>query len=120
MFQAFEEDMRSTAENKFDEDLPVDPKGPIVLAMDSILPHINNYAFVVEYGTLPDAEVLGALKADNWLHAYGDLNSDKGREIKANMRAAFYPDSDQWRQMIWEKFAWAVGCSVRLLKNQSN
>ena len=111
--------MRSTAENEFDEDLPIDPKGPIVLAMDNILPGRNAFAFVVEYGTKPDDVVLGALRADNWLHLYGDLDSDQGRQIKAEMREAFYPDSDKWRQMIWDKFDWSVRCSLRLLDQQS-
>lgn len=116
MLEAFEGDMRSTAENQFDEDMPVDPKGPIVLAMDSILPGKDEFAYVVEYGTKPDDIVLGALRADNWLHSYGDLDSEQGRKIKADMRDAFYPDSDEWRQMIWSKFCWSVQCSVRLLE----
>ncbi len=55
----------------------------------------------IEYGTLPVLDVLNALRADNWLHLYGDVDSELGREIKAQMRAAFYQDQDDWKSMIF-------------------
>jgi hypothetical protein len=57
----------------------------------------------LEYGTLPLEDVLRALRADNWLHLHGDLSSPKGREIKAEIRAALYPDKDDWKQTVWEQ-----------------
>lgn len=57
----------------------------------------------LEYGTEPVPEVLEALRADNWLHAHGDLGSPLGREIKARVRNAFYGDTDGWKQAIWER-----------------
>ena len=43
------------------------------------------------------------MRADNWLHAHGRLDSDKGREIKRMMRDAFYGDRPDWKSMIFEQ-----------------
>ena len=52
MAEVFGEVMRSTAvQEEFDEDLPVDPEGPIVLAMAWVLPGKETFAYVIEYGT---------------------------------------------------------------------
>ncbi|MDJ0686265.1 MAG: M14 family metallopeptidase [Alphaproteobacteria bacterium] len=57
----------------------------------------------LEYGTLPLGDVLQALRADNWLHAHGDLNSAQGKKIKAHARDAFYQDADDWKHMVWDR-----------------
>jgi hypothetical protein len=44
--------------------------------------------------------VLNALRADAWLHAYGDPLSPEGRVIKAEVRSAFFSDADDWKGMI--------------------
>jgi hypothetical protein len=56
-----------------------------------------------EYGTVELFEVLQSLRADNWLHAHGDPSSPQGKEIKAQIRRAFYPDEDDWKQMVYER-----------------
>lgn len=60
-------------------------------------------AIALEYGTLPTEQVKLALRADNWLHAHGDPNSKKGRDIKSQIREAFYQDADDWKELIWER-----------------
>ena len=55
----------------------------------------------LEYGTKPVFEVLEALRADNWLHLYGDPASDRGKAIKQQIRNAFYGDEPEWKRMIW-------------------
>ncbi|MFK7888513.1 MAG: DUF2817 domain-containing protein [Gammaproteobacteria bacterium] len=84
------------------------PRGPIVSSLDLILPNKKSYGFVIEYGTVEFDRVLRALRADNWLHVYGDLDSPQGREIKDEMRACFYCDADDWRQMIWDRGLWSL------------
>jgi hypothetical protein len=44
-----------------------------------------------------------ALRADNWLHAHGRPDSRQGRAIKEQIRAAFFPDRDDWKEMVWER-----------------
>lgn len=58
-------------------------------------------SLTVEFGTYPVRPVLRALQADNWLHLRGELDSDLGRAIKAEVRERLYPDDDNWREMVW-------------------
>jgi len=57
----------------------------------------------LEYGTRPLKEVLDSLRADNWLHVHGRLDSREGREIKAQIRAAFYQEKADWKEMVLER-----------------
>lgn len=67
----------------------------------------------LEYGTSPIREVLDSVRADAWLHAHGDLASEQGKAIKAEIRRCFYPDADDWKQMVWER---AVQVQARMLE----
>ena len=58
-------------------------------------------SLTVEFGTYSVREVLMALIADNWLHAKGEVDSDVGRAIKAQVRKALYPDEDDWKELVW-------------------
>jgi len=82
-------------------------------AMEAALPQARVTGIALEYGTLPMDQVKLALRADNWLHAYGDPASAKGRAIKDQIREAFYQDADDWKQMIWER---AVDTQRRALR----
>ena len=74
--------------------------GDWVGAAPELLEGATVTGIALEFGTLEVPQVLDALVADNWLHAHGDLDSPEGLAIKAQLRAAFYPDSDLWRGMI--------------------
>jgi hypothetical protein len=54
----------------------------------------------LEYGTLPILEVMGALRADHWLHKHPDAPADLADGIRARMVEAFYTDTDAWRGQI--------------------
>jgi hypothetical protein len=69
-------------------------------AAPGLMPHARVTGIALEYGTVDSAEVLEALRADNWLHAHGDPKSPQGQAIKAQVRAAFYVDTDLWRGMV--------------------
>lgn len=69
-------------------------------AAPRLMPHARVTGIALEYGTVESAEVLEALRADNWLHAHGDPASPQGQAIKAQVRAAFYGDNDVWRGMV--------------------
>ena len=69
-------------------------------AAPALLPKAEVTGMALEFGTRPVEEVLFALRADAWLHAHGDPGSPSGRAIKAQMRAAFYGDADDWKGMI--------------------
>jgi predicted deacylase len=74
--------------------------GLIANALRDVMPLGDVSAITVEYGTYPVRAVLDAVCADNWLHAKGQLDSPKGRAIKARMREMFYPDDDDWRELV--------------------
>ena len=69
-------------------------------AAPALLPGVALTPMVLEVGTVSPKEVIMALRADAWLHAHGDLNSATGEEIKRQVRAAYYDDSDAWKGMV--------------------
>jgi len=75
--------------------------GFIRKAVASGLPDARVRALTIEYGTFAVPVVLGALIADNWLHLKGDPSSLLGRRIKAETRRAFYPDEDNWKELVF-------------------
>jgi hypothetical protein len=73
--------------------------GAIDSGIAALLDGIEVTAVTVEFGTLPTLDVLQALRADNWLHrhrARPDLNDP----IKQDMRRAFNPQDDDWRELV--------------------
>jgi hypothetical protein len=57
----------------------------------------------LEYGTCSTLEVFQALRADNWLHAHGDPQGPQAPEIRDQLRQAFYPDQDDWKEKVWTR-----------------
>ncbi|MBL0090127.1 MAG: M14 family metallopeptidase [Ideonella sp.] len=54
----------------------------------------------LEYGTVPVAEVLDALRADQWAENHPDAPASQVAAIKRQVRDAFYTDTDAWKQQI--------------------
>jgi len=77
-----------------------DISGDNLTGSAALLSHLEFTAIGFEVGTAPILMVLQALRADAWLHAYGDPRSEEGRQIKAQMRAAFYCETDYWKGMV--------------------
>ncbi len=74
--------------------------GDNLTAAPQVLAHAEVTGMALEYGVQTLAEVFLALRADAWLHAYGDPLSPEGQAIKAQIRAAFYGDADDWKGMV--------------------
>ena len=63
----------------------------------------DRHVFIaLEFGTYPTECGRANLRDDHWLHAYGAVNwgSEETRRIKAALRKHFYPDTDDWREMV--------------------
>lgn len=58
---------------------------------------------VLEWGTLDELTVLGAMRADNWLHHHGEVAGPAGDEIRTRMRAAFTSDDETWRRTVGDQ-----------------
>ncbi|MEO1171359.1 MAG: M14 family metallopeptidase [Myxococcota bacterium] len=54
----------------------------------------------LEVGTRSPLQVLQALRSDNWLHTRGDPRGPTATQIKEQIRDAFYPDEDTWRERV--------------------
>lgn len=67
------------------------------------LPDAELTPITLEFGTYPAETVLEAMRAEQWLHQYGDLRSELGLHIKTQMRDAFYVDTDAWKSAVLER-----------------
>lgn len=65
------------------------------------------YGNTLEFGTYPVDDMMRAVRADNWLHLYGDWASAEGRAITAEIKRIFYPAHDE---------AWKVRTLARALE----
>lgn len=74
--------------------------GDSISGAAALFPWIEFTSIAFEVGTVPMPQVLNALRADAWLHAYGDPLSAEGQAIEAQMREAFYCDSEWWKGMV--------------------
>ena len=54
-------------------------------------------------GYSPSDQVLLSLITDNWLHQRGDPASERGREIKAQIGEAFFPDKPDWNRPAYDR-----------------
>ncbi len=56
----------------------------------------------LEVGTAPMRDVFNALRKDNWLHLQKKPDRSLWAGIKGEIRAAFYPDTESWKDKVWE------------------
>jgi hypothetical protein len=57
----------------------------------------------LEYGTLPLAEMLHALRADHWLHNHPEAPAALRTAIRREMRDAFYIEADDWKLAVYDQ-----------------
>jgi hypothetical protein len=55
----------------------------------------------LEVGTAPLRQVFESLRKDNWLHAHGRMDHRSAKAIKREIRAAFYPDTSEWKRSVF-------------------
>ena len=82
------------------ESVSAEIAGDWLAAAPQLAPQARVTGIALEYGTVDANRVLEALMAANGLHAHGDPPGPLARQIKAQIRAAFYVDSDLWRGMV--------------------
>lgn len=56
----------------------------------------------LEFGTYPFEAMIDVLRADHWLHRHKEIDwhSERARQIKATIRRHFYPETEDWQQMV--------------------
>ena len=92
--------------------------GVMTDAFPQELPDAEVTPIAIEYGTYTVPEVLGAVRADNWLHQRGDLTSALGKTIKADIKERFFPSGDKWREMVWTRAEQTIGWAVKGMSGQ--
>jgi hypothetical protein len=63
-------------------------------------PQAEYTGIALEYGTVPVMETLEALRAEQWLHIHPDTPPQLARQIKQQMKDAFYTETDTWKAQI--------------------
>jgi uncharacterized protein DUF2817 len=90
--------------------------GDTQYAVNQTLTKAQIAGITLEYGTIPEKQdMMNAVRADNWLYVHGDVNSPKGREIKSRIRAAFYQEQDDWKDMVVERGHYVMKRMLRCL-----
>ena len=87
--------------------------GMMWLAAYDDCPQAEYTGIALEYGTLPQSEVMGALRADQWLENHPEADDAQRSAIKQQVRAAFYTDADVWKEKIVEQGVDAAYGAVR-------
>lgn len=93
--------------------------GSLDSSLPALLPHSEVTMATLEFGTYSPVEVFQALRADNWLHIHGDPLGPEAAAIKTDIRCAFYPDRDDWKEMVWQRAEYVVGRAVTALSSTS-
>lgn len=87
--------------------------GDTSLGVAAALPTTMITGITLEYGTVPVPDMIDAVRADNWLHVHGKLDSDQGRKIKGQIRDTFYPDEKKWKDMVFERAVDVLGRAMK-------
>jgi len=69
----------------------------------------------LEVGSAPIRQVFESLRRDNWLHAHAGLSHRKARTIKREIRAAFYPDTREWKRAVFAHAEKTVAAALATL-----
>jgi len=73
--------------------------GDSLSAIPALLANAAVDTVALECGIKPLNEVALALRADAWLHAYGDPLSPEGQSIHGQLREAFHSEDLMWQGM---------------------
>jgi hypothetical protein len=77
-----------------------DVSGPVVSTVHDECPQAQTALMGLEFGTLPDGEVLERLRADTWLRKHPEVPAEQQLRIRQGLRDAFYCDNDEWKGMV--------------------
>lgn len=86
--------------------------GLVGLGFDETVAWAQTISIVLEFGTCDPLEVLGAIRADNWLEQHGDRRTARGQEIGEQMRRAFFVDDPAWRGRVGERGLEVIAAAI--------
>ena len=91
--------------------------GNVASALDQELGEAELTAITLEFGTVALPIVLNALRADHWLHVHAEQPAPLRDQIKAQIRDAFYCDTDEWKELVWKRAVEILCRGLRGLKS---
>ena len=77
--------------------------GPIQTALAQACAQGQHIGICLEYGTWPNERVMPALRAEHWLHRHGSADPAQAAAIRHALKAAFYPEADDWKRRVWRQ-----------------
>lgn len=77
------------------------------------LPDVRVTAITLEFGTFNVKEDISSTLHALWLNNYGDPLSETGMSIRKAVQNYFYPDTDDWREMIWFRSQQVIRQAIR-------
>jgi hypothetical protein len=63
-------------------------------------PQAQYTGMAMEYGTVPVMQTLQSLRGERWLDLHPEAAPDLAREIRQQLKDAFYTDTAQWKQQV--------------------
>jgi hypothetical protein len=89
-----------------DESVSAQLVGTVADGIASVMSDAEITNLGLEFGTRPMLEVLTALRADHWMHAYGHTAEPALRDsIRLQMRNAFYCENSAWQTAVYGRAA---------------
>ncbi|MBL8351053.1 MAG: M14 family metallopeptidase [Burkholderiaceae bacterium] len=77
--------------------------GPIQTALAQACAQGSHTGICLEYGTWPSERMTPALRAEHWLHRRGSADPAQAAAIRSALKAAFYPEADDWQRRVWQQ-----------------
>jgi hypothetical protein len=87
--------------------------GSMMDGLAEALPDCELLVAGAEFGTYDPVRIFQAMRADNWLHQHGELDSEQGIAIKRELLEVFRPNDPQWGARILDVGAGLVENAVR-------
>jgi Protein of unknown function (DUF2817) len=69
----------------------------------------------LEFGTIDPMSVFRATVSSSWLHCYADPEGPDAPAIRTQIRAAFYPETDEWKGLVWARSVEVIGAAASAL-----
>ena len=108
---------RRVASSEAGESVSAPLSGTIDKAVAKWLKGVELTFAALEVGTRDTRTVFNALRKDNWLHCFapGRHKHKAAEEIRLELRDAFYPDTAEWKRLVWGHAGEVVAAALQVL-----
>jgi hypothetical protein len=93
--------------------------GQMLRSLYAECPQAECTGITLEFGTVLLMQVITALRAEQWLENHPETPASVAGAIRQQFRAAFYPDSEAWKQQVLAQALEAARQAVTGLRTES-